>query len=80
MDFKGYELAADSEEDVVPVGSLDYLSTKYEVDAVPILKQIIYVEKKKLPINYSKRFLTSSATRIYTYRQHPLFTADQIEI
>lgn len=30
MDFKGYELANDS-EDSVPIGSLDYLSTKYEV-------------------------------------------------
>lgn len=30
MDFKGYELANDS-DDGVPDGSLDYISTKYEV-------------------------------------------------
>lgn len=30
MDFKGYELANDS-DDEVPIGSVDYLSTKYEV-------------------------------------------------
>lgn len=30
MGSKGYELANDS-ENAVPIGSLDYLSTKYEV-------------------------------------------------
>jgi len=30
MDFKGYELAND-DEDSIPVGSLGYISTKYEV-------------------------------------------------
>jgi len=29
-DFKGYELTNDS-DDTVPIGSVDYLSTKFEV-------------------------------------------------
>lgn len=30
VDFKGYELANES-ENTVPIGSLDFISTKYEV-------------------------------------------------
>lgn len=35
MDFKGYELANDS-DDSVPDGSLDHISTKYEVFIVKL--------------------------------------------
>lgn len=39
MDFKGYDLSNESEE-IVPIGSLNHLSTKYEVT------NLFYFEKK----------------------------------
>jgi len=37
MDFKGYNLSNEN-EDIVPIGSMNYLSTKYEVSIFFILK------------------------------------------
>jgi len=38
MDFKGYDLSNEG-EDIVPIGSLNHLSTKYEVSSYFILKK-----------------------------------------
>lgn len=46
MDFRGYELALTS-EDEVPIGSLDYLSTKYEV-------WYLFTKKRYLIKNHNK--------------------------
>lgn len=41
MDFKGYSLSNENEE-IVPIGCLNYLSTKYEVS---IYRYIYFVKK-----------------------------------
>lgn len=42
MDFKGYDLSNESEE-IVPIGSLKHLSTKYEVSTYFIFKKYFNV-------------------------------------
>jgi len=42
MNFKGYELSNGNEE-IVPIGSLNHLSTKYEVSIYFILKKYFNV-------------------------------------
>ncbi|VVC43664.1 CBS domain,Chloride channel, voltage gated,Chloride channel, core [Cinara cedri] len=46
MDFKGYELTTDS-EDVVPIGSLDYLSTKYESLDYEVIENELFCEEEQ---------------------------------
>lgn len=50
MDFKGYELANDS-EDSVPDGSLEYISTKYEVFLIKYMNIYSFTTMIKRRIN-----------------------------